>query len=1054
MKKANYTIPLRELLFMIFFFHLFSAMSQSIMIKGVVKDNKGECIIGATVVEKGTSKGTVTDFDGNFNLYVDGQESVLEISYLGYKSQNIKVGKKSFFTVTLFEDNAQLDEVVVIGYASQTKATVTGALAAVDTKELIKSPAASITNMLSGSVPGLSTVQTSGQPGADDAQIFIRGAGSFNDDSSAPLILVDGVERSFSSIDPNEIENLSVLKDASSTAVFGVRGANGVILITTKRGREGKAQISFSSNTGLQQPMSYVQKAGSYEHARFWNMKQQNDGVTDPKMYYTKEAIEAYRTGSDPIMYPNVDWGDMIFNDFFLQTKNNINISGGTDKVRYFISLGYLYQNGVLKQFDIYPYDNNYKYNKYNYRANIDFDLTKTTKLKINIGGNLDDTKEPRSTEDIDFGWTAVQVWSLPMIGPGIVNGMRTLVPRGFVPGAEQRDGFYVFYGNGYNRYYRANVNMDFEFEQDLSMLTKGLSLSLKGSFDSMYRLNKYRAGGQIESQNVYYKSYLDDPTKPATDLDYDKTLVYIPAGQVSPLRYSEDYDKDRNWYMEFKLNYKRTFGDHDVSALLLYNQSRNHYPTGEPASSYNPLKYIPRSYLGIVGRATYGYKHKYLFDYSMGYNGSENFVPGKTRYGFFPSVSAGWVMSEEEFFKKQNIISYLKLRASWGKVGNDKGSSRFMYMPAVWNTGNSYSFGVNNPVMSEGFVSGKPGNPDVTWETATKQNYGFDMMLFNDRLSVNADYFFEHRTGILLPPQNTPAVIATELPDLNLGIIDNSGYELSVGWKDSFDSGFSYRINANMSFARNKIIYMDEVKNDYDYQNQTGGSTGRQTGVYKFLRLYQETDFVEDEDGNVILNPELPQPNVTVYPGDAMYADLNKDGHVDADDKMVTGFSNRPEYIFGLNGGFDYKGFSFSMQWIGATNVNRALEIDYRIPFTNAGGRGLLQYFYDDCWTPENPNGTLPRAAETSEAWNSEMSTLWLRDASYIRLKNITLGYTFKGEKLKSKLGIQSLGLSLSGYNLLTFSPFDIMDPESVATNTGKYPLVKVYSLGLNVNF
>lgn len=1052
MKKKGFIRIKAFVLFLFISCSILGLNAQEMVVKGKVVDADREPIIGAAVMEKGTVNGTVTDLDGLFSINIGKKESKLSVSYLGYKPVEVKVKSGGMIQIIMEEDNTKLDEVVVIGYASQTKATVTGALSTVDTKSLIKSPSASVTNMLSGSVSGVSTVQTTGQPGADDASIFIRGAGSFNDGNSAPLVLVDGVERSFSQIDPNEIENLSILKDASSTAVFGVRGANGVILVTTKRGKEGKAKVSFSSITGVQQPMSYVEKAGSYEHAKFWNIMQQNDGVTDSKLYFTREAIEAYRTGSDPIMYPNVDWGDMIFNKVFLQTKNNINISGGTEKVRYFISLGYLFQNGVLKQFDFLPYDNNYKYNRYNYRANVDFDLTKSTKLKINVGGNLGKSQEPRSTENIAWGWTAVNVWSLPMIGPGLVNGKRTLVPRGFVPEAEMRDGFYVFYGNGYNQSYKTTVNMDAEISQKLDFITKGLQITLKGSFDSQYTLNKIRTGGQVESQNVYYKSYLEDSSKPLTDLDYDKTLVYVPSGNETPLRYSETYGKDRNWYLEAKIDYKRTFGDHAVSGLLLYNQSRNHYPT-KLGGGVMDYQYIPRSYVGLVGRATYGYRSKYLFDFSMGYNGSENFAK-RSRFGFFPSVSGGWVLSEENFFKKQSLISYMKLRLSWGKVGNDIGSTRFMYMPSVWTPDRNYSFGTSNPVLSDAFVSGKPGNESVTWETASKQNYGVDMMFFDNKLTLNFDYFIEHRTGILLSPNKIPAVIATTLPDMNLGIIDNHGYEISLGWKDKLKSGFSYYVNANMSFARNKIIYMDEVRHDYDYQYETGGPTGRQSGVYKFERLYQYSDFDIDEQGNYRLKEGLPKPNASVYPGDAMYADLNNDNIVDTNDKMVMGFPNRPEYTFGLNGGFEYKGFSFSMQWAGATNVNRVLELDYRVPFTGAVKRGLLQYFYDDCWTPEKQDGTLPRASKTSMSWNSELSTLWIRDASYFRLKNLTVGYTFKGEKLKSVLGISSIGLSFTGYNLLTFSPMDIMDPESVASNNGKYPLVKNYSFGLNINF
>ena len=403
---------------------------------------------------------------------------------------------------------------------------------------------------------------------------------------------------------------------------------------------------------------------------------------------------------------------------------------------------------------------------------------------------------------------------------------------------------------------------------------------------------------------------------------------------------------------------------------------------------------------------------------------------------------------------RNQKFINYLKLRASWGRVGNDQSNQRFMYMPSVWTSSGSYSFGVNNPNNAEAYGHGTPGNTGVTWETAEKQNYGIDLNVLNNRLSLNVDYFFEHRTGILLTPNSTPSIIATSLPALNIGEVDNHGYEVALGWNETTARGFNYYVNANVSFARNKIIYMDEVKSEYDYQNQTGGSTGRNTGLYKFERIYQYSDFTSGPNGELILNPALPQPSVTVYPGDAMYADLNNDGVVDGNDKMVAGYSTRPEYIFGLNAGFNYKGFNFSMQWTGASHVSKLMEIEYRIPYTNAGKRGLLQYFYDDCWTPENQSGTLPRAAETSEAWNSENSTLWLRDAKYLRLKTITLGYTFSNSKRLKSIGISSLGISLSGYNLLTFTPLDFIDPESLTNDNGAYPLVKIYSIGLNVNF
>ena len=1031
---------------------------EGITIKGRIMDEiLKEPIPGANVKVKGTTLGTITDFNGNFSLVVPNKSSVLVVSFIGYVTQEIVVGNQKTINVNLKEDAQSLDEVVVIAYGSQDKGLVTSAISSIDNKELIKSPVASVSNTLAGALPGISSVQTSGQPGNDAADIYVRGVGGLDNSMSKPLIMVDGVEREFSQIDPNEIESISILKDASSTAVFGVRGANGVVLVTTRRGKQGKAKVSVSTSLGLQQPISLAEQTGSYEYARFWNMKNRLDGVTEEKQYFTPEQIEAYRTGSDPIMYPNMKWMDYVFNNVFLQSKNNVNISGGSDNVKYFISVGYLYQNGILKDLPGQNYSNNYRYDRYNYRANIDAKLTKTTNMKLNIGGNLGKTQEPLTIEGVKNAWVVTQIWSHPFSGPGFINGVRTLIPKGFIPVSDtMRDGMFAFYGQGYKQNYKTTLNLDVDITQKLDVLTKGLSASVKGAYDNNFNLLKTRQGGSVESQIVYYQSYFDtNGTMPQTDPDYDKTHIFVPNGSDTPLSYAESQGRGQKWYIEGRINYDRTFGDHKVSGLLLYNQSREYYPKKSDGSDA-PYQFIPRGYVGLVGRATYAYRSKYLFDANIGYNGSENFAPGKTRFGVFPAFSAGWVASAEKFMENQKIVDYLKFRVSWGRVGNDKGvNTRFMYMPSVWQSSGSYSFGVNNPTAQQAFAMSQMGNPEVTWETADKQNYGIDAHFLNNRLSFTFDYFMEHRKGILISPQSTPSIIATSLPNLNLGKVDNRGYEIALGWKDRIGKEFNYYVDANVSFARNKIIFKDEVPKLYDYMNETGGPTGRHTGVYKYIRLYQYSDFIKDANGELILNPELPQPYQRVYPGDAMYQDLNGDNIVDGNDKCVTGYSNRPEYTFGLNMGFNWKGFSLSMQWTGATNVDKQYEIDYRIPFTNAGKRGLLTYFYDGCWTPENQLGAkYPRAAETSESWNSELSTLWIEDASYLRLKSLNIGYTISGKEFLKKIGINSLGITFSGYNLLTFTPLKYIDPEGVTNNSGTYPLVKVYSFGLNLNF
>ena len=1059
----------------IFLFIPLAMLGQGISVSGTIKDGAFDSEFpGAAVAVKGTTIGAIADLDGRYSLVVPSKESVLVFSFMGYKTLEVTVGDRTVIDVTLFEDSELVEEAVVIAYGTQNKGLVTSAISSVNTKDLVKSPAASVSNMLAGSMPGVSSVQTTGQPGKDDAAIYVRGSGSLTSSLSSPLILVDGVEREFSQIDPNEIESISVLKDASSTAVFGVRGANGVVLVTTRRGSAGAPKINVSSSMGLQQPIALVRQVGSYEYAKFWNMREDMDAIHGG--YYgkfTPEQIEAYRTGSDPMLYPNVDWMKEVFNDFFIQNKNNLNISGGSENVKYFVSMGYLYQNGIMKQMPTLDYDNNYRYNRYNYRANIDAKLTPSTTMKLGVGGYVGKTQQPNMQASYaggSDGWILTLLWATPWAGPGIVDGVRTLIPSStqFIPVPERRrDGWFSTADvGGYSQQYRTNLNIDVDITQNLEAITPGLNLSVKGAYDSVFSLTKNRTGGLRRYQEVYYRGHFSgeldnaaDFSLPETDPDFDKTYVFATVNNSvdTPLTYSESNGRGQSWYLEGRLNYERTFGNHRVSGLFLDNQSRNYSP--------GTYSYIPRGYIGYVGRATYSYRGKYMADVNIGYNGSENFAPGKTRYGLFPAFSAGWTVSEEKFMQDQNIFNYLKLRASWGRVGNDTGGSRFMYASTVWSGSGSYSFGAETPSAQPGMAMGTQSNPAVTWETADKQNYGIEAKFLTSRLSLTADYFREHRTGILITPNSFPGITSISWPSMNLGIVNNHGYEASLGWNDMIGD-LTYYANANVSFARNKIVYMDEVANTYDYMNFTGGSTGRREllngygiggNLYQFERLYQEDDFTLNADGTYTLNPDLPQPAAGVLPGDAMYADLNGDGIVDSDDRLVTGFGTNPEYTFGLNAGLNWRGFNFSMQWVGATNVNRFFYEYFRYPFTNSGSRGLLSYFYDDCWTFDNrENAIYPRPTSNPERvnWNyGNPSTIWLKDSSYLRLKNLTLGYTMSGAALK-KVGIGSLQVTLSGYNLITFSALKYIDPESVPNNSGAYPLVKLYNLGVNINF
>ena len=1051
------------------------AFSQKgVTVKGTVVDSDGLPVIGAGVTLKGTTTGVAAGVDGTFQITVPGEAAVIEVSALGYTTQEVKIGKQRTLTVVLQDDTQSIEATVVVAYGTQTRATVTGALTTIDSKALVKAPVADVTNVLAGQMPGVATVQETGQPGEDYAKIYIRGVGSLSESASTPLILVDGVERPLNTVDPNEIESLSILKDAASTAVFGVRGANGVIIVTTKRGDAGKPKISASSITGVQMPLSYIKQSSAYDFARYYNVYQWNDGKEDIGLYFTPEAIEAYRTGSDPIMFPSTDWNEVMFRKAFLQTKNNINISGGSDKVRYFVSMGYMFQNGLLKPIPGVTYDNNYNYNRYNYRANLDFKLTETTDMHFNISGVIGNTHEPYTTRDNI--WTLTMLWAHPVGSPGVVGDQTfTSVSTSALPsGLTKWNGWEYYYMTGYTDKYKTTMGMDLTINQKLDFITEGLSASIRGSYDASMTMKKYRTGGSGLHYTYEYASWNNDSGLGIADPDFDRTLETVISGSEAPLSWKDpSTSDDKSWYLEGRIDYSRKFAHaHSVSALLLYNQSRDYYPYQDSSnSSLAALAYLPRGYVGFVGRVTYGYKDKYLVDLSAGYNGSENFAPGKTRYGFFPSASVGWVISEEKWMKKVPFVDFLKLRASIGKVGNDLGSSaRFMYMEGTWNEMGSYYFGTNNSAGVPRFELGTPGNLGITWETALKANVGLDFDLFNKRLHFSGDIFREHRTDILVKPNSLPGVIAFTPQNMNRGEVLNTGYEVELGWRDHIGD-FTYDINANVTFARNKILFMDEVPAEMPYQNQTGGSTNRHL-LYIFERLYQKSDFYTDADGVMRLNPELPQPTTTVYPGDAMYKDIGgaldengnpiPDGIIDGRDKMYTGFPDRPEYVFGSNWKFGYKGFSLALNWVAATNVSRVWNADYRIPFTNSGHRGLLQMFAerswidnDNPWAPGREDGDLPRFTKTNYPWNSEDSTLWTVDASYIRLKSASFGYTFSRNRFFDKLGIGSVGLMFTGYNLLTFSKMTLQDPEARSSDAdGTYPLVKTFNLAINITF
>lgn len=1030
------------------FIALLSALSINVcaqpgVIQGTVTDSYGEAIIGANVVSEDGKVGVITDLDGHFQLKVSVGTKI-KISFIGYETKILKATAGNM-KVVLAEDSQMLGEVQVVAYGTQKKVTVTGAIAGVKGDVLTKVPTGSISNMLAGPIAGVSSVQYSGEPGSNAAQIFIRGKATFND--ATPLVQVDGVERDLNEIDPNDIEDITILKDASATAVFGVRGANGVILVTTKRGTEGKAKVSFSSTESILMPTKLPEMTNSYQYALFHNQMKINDGETP---LFSDEVIEKFRTNSDPLRFPNTDWFDYIMKDMTFQTRNNINISGGTRNVRYFLSAGAYTEGGLLKQFG-QKYDNSYQYRRFNYRGNVDIDVTKSTTLSFSVSGSTDNANKAKTSSVTNI--VRQIFYSAPFSSPGLVDGkfVRSQTTYKTWNGTENGVPFTGslpltnYYGQGYIATSNNKLTADIALKQKLDFLTRGLSFHLKGSYNSSFYERK-TADAEIAS---YYPV-----------LQEDGSFLYQKSGENKQLNIGSTtaLGAGRNWYMEAGLNYNRNFGSHHVGALLLYNQSKKYYP-----STYSD---VPSGYVGLVGRVTYDFKNRYMIDLNVGYNGSENFAPDK-RFGWFPAGSIGYIVSEEKFFNSlKKVVSFFKARASWGLVGNDKtGAARFYYLSDPYGVNNgslfirdgyAYNFGTGGGNTLKGARESGKNNQDVTWEKSFKQNYGVDVNFFGDRLKTSFDYYIEHRRDILLTDATAPIVIGFSVPKANLGSVNSWGWELSMKWNDRLSDNFRYWLGFNLSYNQNKVLEKKEEPKSYGYMMEKEHRIGARS-VYKFWKYYYEG--IEEEYEKTFGTP-FPKHQISLQPGDCVYVDLNKDGTIgNGDTSRELGiYTDDPEYTVGANLGFSWKNWDVSMQFTGAWNVSRELTDTFRRPFLtpNVADQGaLMLYMYENTWTPENPSqsASYPRATVKGYINNYEPSTLYVVNSSYLRMKSAQIAYNFNFPFMK-KLKLNQFVLSLSGYNLFTLTGFKYGDPESKTSNSPEYPLTRTFALGLKLGF
>ena len=1031
------------------------AFAQNLRVTGKVVDENGEGVIGAGVVLQGTATGTITDVDGNYELPSVPQGATLEISCVGYKTMLVQV-TGSRLDVTMAPDSRLIDESVVVAYGQQNKVTITGSVAAVGGEALLKSPVANVANALQGNLPGVSAVQASGMPGADEPVIRIRGVGSLN--SAEPLVLVDGVERPFSQLDPNEIESISVLKDASATAVFGVRGANGVILVTTKRGEVGKASVSASFSTAAQTISQFIDFADSYTYGQMWNYTAITDAL-DPSAWpgsvtiadytpyegngirFNQEVMEHFRTGDMPTTFPNTDWIDYIMNDVALQEQANVNVSGGTDKVRYFVSAGFLNQNSLLKTFSENK-NETFDFQRLNYRANLDIDITKRSTLSLTLGGRMQDRNTMGGGEGFLFRYLQ---GATPYAGIGIDASGRHIISDSNIVGPFDRDALSNYYDLGYENQSTNALNFDIQYKLDMGFLTKGLDFKVKASYNSEYTAQKYRQNGY--GTGVHYVATIVDGQE-----------VLRKENVTWPIPYSEGKWGSRNWYAEASFNYARRFGKHNIGALLLYNQSKTYYPWDSDDSLYQS---IPKGYVGLVGRVTYDYDTKYLLDFNIGYNGSENFAPGK-RYGTFPSVSVGWIPSQEKWWAPvKNVISYLKFRGSYGLVGNDNtNGARFLYLPGTWQFYNGSmtwnpqergaNFGVNGnwlPAVKELTA----GNPNVTWEKATKINIGMDAGFFQDKLHAYVDFFWEDRKDILVSNESTlPAVTSLPANYVNEGRVKNHGFEVTLNWEQKIGD-FRYSISPNFAFARNQIIEMLEVPPMYDYLSRTGLPVGQRFG-YDLFEFYEPG--ATEERYFAKYGVEMPDQVTAVKPGDCIYVDLNGDNVIDANDQKPLGYTDNPEITYSVNFNFQWKGLDFTMLWIGADHVSRQLNGYFRDQFGSTNTSALTQYVADNSWTEDNTDAILPRISFTNRVHNNRDSQAWIINSRYVRLKNVELGYTFTPKKGGF---FNYIRVYASGNNLLTFADFKGNDPEAPGSGLDygvRYPMTRLFNIGAQFNF
>jgi len=995
------------------------ATAQSLRtITGQVLDETNLGIPGAYVVVKNETRGSITDVDGKFTLDVNPKD-ILVVTFLGYQDQEIVVGDQTNLVIRMVPSEDMLDEVTFVAYGAQRKASVIGSISTIKA-DALASPAGQLSTGLAGKLAGIVSMQRTGEPGAG-SDFWIRGVNTFGANSK-PLILVDGVEREMDLVDTEDIASFSILKDATATALYGVRGANGIVLITTKRGQESKPQVNFKAEYGLTQPVKLPKLANTEQWIDYYNELYIDAGSTPVIDDYQREM---YLSGADPDLYPSVDWVKTIFKNMASTEKVNVNVTGGTKGVRYYVGASYYMEDGifnVVKDKEYSKYDNQIRYDRFNFRSNVDIDITKSTTMAISLSTQYYTKTSPGEDLANIYAYT---MYSTPIASPPIFSDGTLANPEnGYNP-------YRMLNSSGYKRTTNIVAQSLISLTQDFSdIITKGLKANVKYSWDA-------------DNGNVLNR-HLNPTLYYTTGRDDDGNLIYQPWNEGT--NYMSLYKTNSSYTttnMEASLTYEREFNyAHNVSAMLLFS-TRNKY-NNVPANFEQSFAY---KNMGLAGRATYSYKDRYFGEFNFGYNGSENFAPGK-RFGFFPSIAVGYMISNEPFWDNiKDTFNMLKFKVSYGKIGNDQigGSRRFAYNSTVNTAASGFTFG-KTPTAIGGITTGEVGNSSVQWEEALKFNTGVEMTLFKD-LSLQIDYFSDHRSGIFIERQSTPPIVGLNKQQwVNLGEMENKGVDMGLQYEHTFGDLY-VSARGNYTFNRNKKLYDDLPDQIWSYQNLSGFAYNQQFG------LIAEGLFKDQED----IDNWPKQDFGDVRPGDIKYRDVNGDGVVNTFDKVAIGYTTIPEINYGFGVSLAYKGIDFSVFFQGVAHVTRII-----------GGQNLfgassqihkLGQIYEDValnrWTLENqnPNAPYPRMSLNKVENNQQASTYWQKDMSFMRLKNMEIGYTIP-KKITKKAGLSTVRLYVQGLNLLTFSEFKLWDPELDSSYGNVYPTMRTYTFGVNLNF